>query len=107
MQTDGKVRLRGMLGFAMRAGRVTVGTESVCKQLARGGAVLVLVCFDASCGTKKRLRTKCDFYQVKLQEIEIDTGELGSLLGKTYGPAAVAITDERFAKEIVGCLAIN
>ncbi len=107
MQTDGEVRLRGMIGFAMRAGKVTVGTESVCKLLAKGRAELVLCCHDASDGTKKKLRTKCDFYSVELREIGIDTGELGRLLGKTYGPAAVAITDERFAREIVGSIATN
>ncbi|MBQ7363828.1 MAG: ribosomal L7Ae/L30e/S12e/Gadd45 family protein [Clostridia bacterium] len=107
MQTDGEVRLRGMLGFAMRAGKVTLGTENVCKLLAGRKAVLVVCCRDASEGTKKKLRTKCEFYNVELREIEIDTGELGSLLGKTYGPAAAAITDDRFAKEIVRCLATN
>lgn len=107
MQTKGEVRLRGMLGFAMRAGKVTVGTENVCHILAKGMAVLVLVCHDASDGTKKKLRTKCEFYGVELQEIMIDTGELGRLLGKTYGPAAVAVTEERFAKEIADALATN
>lgn len=96
-----------MLGFAMRAGKVTVGTESVCQRLAKKTAVLVLVCRDASDGTKKKLRTKCEFYGVELQEIMIDTGELGRLLGKTYGPAAVAITDTRFAEEIANALATN
>ena len=96
-----------MLGFAMRAGRVTVGTESVCSRLAEGKAMLVLCCCDASAGTQKKLRTKCEFYNVEFRITEIDTGELGRLLGKTYGPAAVAITDERFAKEIIGCLAKN
>ena len=107
MQTDGEIRLRGMLGFAMRAGKVTVGTENVCNTLAKNKAMLVLVCHDASLGTKKKLRTKCEFYKVELQEILIETGELGRLLGKTYGPAAVAITDGRFAKEIADALATN
>ena len=33
-------------------------------------------------------------------EVNIDTEELGRLLGKTYTPAAVAITDDNFAKAI-------
>ena len=33
-------------------------------------------------------------------EIGISTDELGALLGKTYTPAAIALCDEGFAKEI-------
>ena len=34
----------------------------------------------------------------------MDTAELGRLLGKLYAPAVIAITDERFADEIVRAL---
>lgn len=96
-------RLYGMLGFAMRAGRLVIGTESVCKAMAKRGnekVRLVLIAFDASDGTKKKLLTKAEFYGVDAIEINIDQSELGRLLGKLYAPATVAVTDEHFADEI-------
>ena len=97
-----------MLGLAMRAGKVVIGTEIVCKSLGKTGRVkLVLVAADASPSTKKKLRTKCEFYGVAVTESPLDTGETGRLLGKTYGPAAVAIIDEGFAREIAKCTAQN
>ena len=102
---DNKVntRLVGMLGFAMRAGKLMIGTETVCKAMAKRGKDrlrLVLIATDASEGTKKKILTKAEFYGITATEINIDQGELGRLLGKLYAPATVAITDDRFAEEI-------
>lgn len=101
MENKSEIRLRGMLGFAMRAGKVTLGTELICSSMAgKGKPHLVLISRSASAGTKKKLSTKSEFYGVECTEINIDSEELGRLLGKLYAPAAVAITDEGFAREI-------
>ena len=92
-----------MLGFAMRAGKVVIGTNQVIAALqARGaGAVqLVLISSDASDGTTKKLTFKCEFYKKTVKRLDIDSSELGRLLGKLYAPAVVAIVDDRFAEEI-------
>ena len=92
-----------MLGFAMRAGRVTVGVELSLSLLSKSGrqrAELVCYACDASDATKKKISTKCAFYNVQALELPIEAQELGRLLGKTYAPAAVAITDAAFANEI-------
>ena len=94
-------RLYGMLGLAMRAGKVIVGTEQVCIGLAKKKIHLVLVSNEASEGTKKKIGFKCEFYKVRHLEVNICTEELGRLLGKTYGPAAIAIADENFANAIL------
>jgi len=94
-----EIRLKGMLGFAMRAGKVIIGTELVCSALASSGkdrARLVLISSTASEGTKKKLLHKAEFYGVEAITINIDQDELGRLLGKLYAPAAVAIIDDRF-----------
>ena len=93
-------RLFGMLGFAMRAGRVTIGVELVLSLIAKRKAFLVCYACDASDATKKKISTKCDFYRARAIELPIPSTELGRLLGKTYAPAAVAITDTAFADEI-------
>ena len=92
-----------MLGFAMRAGRLIIGTESVCKAMAKSGKDkprLVAIAYNASEGTKKKLLTKAEFYRIETIIINIDSSELGRLLGKLYAPATVAICDDRFAEEI-------
>lgn len=103
VENKSEIRLRGMLGFAMRAGKVIIGTELVCSAMAKSGKDaprLVLVAKGASDGTKKKLSTKAEFYGVELREINIDSDELGRILGKLYAPATVAIIDDGFAKEI-------
>lgn len=97
------VRLQGMLGFAMRAGKVVIGTEPVCSAMSERAAKrarLVLISRTASQGTKDKILHKAEFYGVEAAVINIDSGELGRLLGKLYAPAAVAIIDDRFAEEI-------
>ncbi len=98
-----------MLGFAMRAGRVLIGTELICSELRRKPCKvkLVLVAAGVSLGTKKKITTKCEFYGVPLRETAISQDELGSLLGKTFSPAACAVCDEGFAREIVAALDAN
>lgn len=103
MNNKAEIRLKGMLGFAMRAGKVIVGTELVCSAMAsrsKDRARLVLVAQSASDGTKKKVLTKAEFYGVEAFIVNIDSDELGRLLGKLYTPATVAITDDRFALEI-------
>ena len=100
METNKNQRFYGMLGFAMRAGKLVIGTEQICKSMARGAVKLVVISKGASDNTKKKLIVKGDYYGVSTVEAEIDTERLGSLLGKTYAPAAVAVTDDGFAAEI-------
>ena len=92
-----------MLGFAMRAGKVLIGCDLVCRALPKSGegrVELVMVCAEASDSTKKKITTKCAFYNTDLIEIPLTLEELGHLLGKTYGPAVVAIRDSGFAREL-------
>ena len=107
---DRNQRLLGMLGFAMRAGKLCIGTPLICKGLGareKGGIRLVLVSAAASDGTKKKVRCKCEFYGVDMKEIPLDTETLGRLLGKTYAPAAIGVCDEGFAREIGAALALR
>ena len=103
MKVNGRERLCGMLGFAMRAGRVIIGADLVAAAMAKRGKDkprLVLVSVDASEATKKRVFSKSEFYGIEALEIEVGQDELGRLLGKTYAPVVIGITDERFAVEI-------
>ena len=89
-----------MLGFAMRAGKLVIGSDLVCRAMARGEARLIVLTSDSSPSTKKRIRLKAEHYGISVTEPKITGDELGKLLGKTYAPATVAVTDEGFATEI-------
>ena len=93
-----------MLGLAMKAGKVVIGTEQVIAYLQKGKLKLVLLSGNSSEGTQKKIRFKCEFYHAPTCVLDIETGELGKLLGKTYGPAVVGITDENFANVIAKLL---
>ena len=101
--SDGEARLRGMLGFARRAGKTVIGTELICRAMPKRGdgrIRLVIISDKASDATRKKLAVKCEFYGIDYVEVNMDTDELGHLLGKQFAPAAVAVTDENFAREI-------
>ena len=103
MENKALVRFSGMLGFAMRAGKLLIGTDLVCSSLSRSGkssVELVLLCAAASDGTKKKIHNKCEFYGKDLREISTDPGELGRSLGKTYAPMVIGVCDAGFATEI-------
>ena len=95
-----KTRLLGMLGFAMRAGKLVIGTEPVCRAMAKGTPKLVLVSLSASEGTKKKLTVKCDFYGIPYLMLPVEAEILGKQLGKTYTPMAIAVCDSGFSEEI-------
>ena len=75
-----ETRLRGMLGFAMRAGKLIIGTESVCRAMAQDTVKLVLVSFAASDGAKKKIKTKSEFYNLDCFELPIVAASLGNLI---------------------------
>ena len=90
-----------MLGLAMRAGKLIVGTDMICRAMAKvREPMLVLISSCASQNTKKKLRFKCEFYNTESIEIDLDTERLGHLLGKTYAPAAVAVVEAGIAEQI-------
>ena len=97
-----------MLGFAMRAGKIVLGTDLVIGAIrakGKGKARLVLISDEASAGTKKKISFKAEFYGVKALEIAVTPDELGRTLGKESSPVAIAIIDDNFAEEITKSLA--
>ena len=101
MEFKERQRLFGMLGFAMRAGKTVVGTDLVCRAMPSSKVKLVIVSAGASDSTKKKLTTKCEFYGICHLVAELEPEELAKTVGKSFAAATVAITDDRFAKEIL------
>lgn len=101
MEINVKQRLSGMLGFATRAGKIIVGTDLVCRAMPSGKVKLVVISDGASDSTKKKLTVKSEFYGIKSLIADIDTEELGRIVGKSSSTAAVAVTEEMFSGEIL------
>lgn len=95
-------KLHGMIGLARKANKTVCGTPLVCLALRKETKpFLVTVSAHASEGTRNKLRYKCEFYKVPYILIDCPTAELSHIVGKTGEIAAVAITDENFAKAIL------
>ena len=63
-----------MLGFAMRAGKVIIGTDLVCSSMAKRGndkAKIVLIARDASEATKKKIIFKSEYYGIEAVVLDI------------------------------------
>ena len=104
METNNSTRLRGMLGFAMRAGKLLIGADTVYASLSRKGGTdvkLVVIPHDASEGAKDKTIRRCAAHGVGYTVLDISASELGQLLGKLYAPSAVGVTDDNFAREIL------
>ena len=103
MKNNGEVRLRGMLGFATRAGKVIFGVPMVCEAMRKGGKNFPVVIFEAgdtSEGTHKKIADKAAYYKVRTVRLNCDGATLALALGKTSSLAAIAITDEQMLQVV-------
>lgn len=91
-----------LLGLAVRAGKVTLGEESIIKDIQKKRASLVLIANDTAANTRKKLMDKCHYYHVPFYIID-DRQTLSNAIGKT-GRVAIAITENGFAKKIASIL---
>jgi len=87
-----------LLGLAHRARKIVSGEEPAIREIRRGRAKLLIVSTDASVNTKKRMKEKCEFYQVPLF-VAFSRKELGKSIGKD-NRVVIAVLDEGFAKKI-------
>ena len=92
-------RFYGMLGLCAKAGKLVSGNFSVEKSIKSGQVYTLIVAADASEATKSSYAKLCAGYEVELH-IYGTMDELSTAIGKS-GRAAVAITDEGFAKTLV------
>ncbi len=87
------------LGLCKKAGKITVGSELVCKALAsKHPPCLCIVSTHASENTKKRLYDKCKFYNTPIYELDADTSEISAALGGEAQVAVCAIGEQGLAK---------
>lgn len=88
----------GMIGMAMKAGKLASGEFATEKAVKTGKAALVIVSSAASENTKKKFRNMCDYYRVPVYFFG-EKEELGHAIGKEFR-ASLAVLDEGLAKAI-------
>ena len=101
-------RLLSFLGIARRAGRLSLGFDSVCDSVRKGESRMILTASDASQGTLRRLRNHLpeDFADVYQLPCGID--RIDAALGK--GVRLISVNDKGFAnkiKELLGSRACS
>lgn len=88
----------GMIGMAMKAGKVASGEFATEKAVKSGKAALVIVSETASENTKKKFQNMCDYYKVPIYFFG-EKEELGHAIGKEFR-ASLAVLDTGLAKAI-------
>ena len=100
-----KERALGLLGLAVRGGRVIFGTPMVCDAMKAGKSpYLVIEACDTSENTHKRITDRCAYYNVRHVRADITTDVLAHSLGKSGDLAVVAVTDQGMADGILKLL---
>ena len=98
------------IGFATKAGRITIGTEITLETVRKGKSkkvFLVLCASDASNNTKKRVTDCGAYYKVPVRELGETISDLSKITGKVRAVAVIGITDEGFANAILKSLVQN
>ncbi|MDO4771980.1 MAG: ribosomal L7Ae/L30e/S12e/Gadd45 family protein [Bacillota bacterium] len=92
-------KIKTMLGFASKAGKLSCGQEQVIRSVRMQKAHLVILALDVSEASKKKIRDKCTYYEVAWIEL-LDRADLSKCIGKT-DKTCVAINDQGFAETIL------
>ncbi|CDQ40077.1 MULTISPECIES: L7Ae/L30e/S12e/Gadd45 family ribosomal protein [Virgibacillus] len=87
-----------LIGLAFRAGKCSIGEDSILKHIRSNRAKLVLIANDVGPQTKKKLTDKCKSYNVPFAIVD-DRDTLSNAIGKTHR-VAIAILDAGFADKI-------
>jgi Ribosomal protein HS6-type (S12/L30/L7a) len=93
-------RIFGMIGLARRAGRLTFGFDAVLEDIAAGRAKAVLVSYDASERTVRKMKEACARRQTRLAVLPLSKSECGGAAGRP-DTAVLAVSDGAFAGKLL------
>ena len=91
-------KLRALLGFARKAGKLAVGTAAAEESLGRRRAKLCILAADISPKSQKEMRFLCEKNGVKAITIPLGIDEVTQSIGTRAG--ILTVEDEGFAKAI-------
>lgn len=88
----------GLIGLAMRAGRLTLGGDACLDAIRAGKARLILIDEGVSPGTLKKFRDASEFHGVTL--VALKAGQLARSVGRPNRMTAV-VQDAKLAEGIL------
>jgi ribosomal protein L7Ae-like RNA K-turn-binding protein len=94
-------KVLNLLGLAMRAGKLVTGEELTLTDIRSNKAKFVFVAADASANTRKKIKDKCSYYNVPVDE-SFTQAEISHAIGRTR--MIIGINDQGFAtkfKELI------
>ena len=91
-----EAKLRGAMGFAMRAGKCIAGDFACERAVKRGNARLVLLDTAASAATQERYSGLCERAGIP----RVGVQDMGRAIGKD-GRMVAVVTDARFVQMIL------
>ena len=98
----GKDRVYGMLGLAMRAGKLVSGSDAVTGAIRKGGVELLIITKDISRNSLEKILKNTGDKEIACYSFGT-AEELGFALGKPDRTVA-AITDKSFAEGVSAIL---
>ena len=88
----------GLIGLAMKAGKVAFGADSVEENITKRKAKLIIISKESSERTKSKFVKLCEKYNIPII-IDGKIEELSKTIGKN-NKAVIGIKDRNFAKSI-------
>ncbi len=88
-------RFLGLLGLAMRAGKLSAGAYSAVRSAEEGSARLMVAAEDIGAANRRRIEAVCREYKIPLA-FHSTTAELSRSIGKKNVPV-VCVCDDSFA----------
>lgn len=91
-------RFYGMLGLAMRAGRLVLGESKAADAVRSGKAEMLILAADASANTEKKFLNMTKHYGIQTLRPG-DRARLGAAVGKAAA-VVIAVTEPGFARQL-------
>lgn len=91
-------KVLGLIGLAMKAGKLAFGADSVEESIIKKKTKLVIISEDTSERTKRKFTDMCEKYNIPVI-IDGDINSLSKTIGKC-NKAILAIKDVNFAESI-------
>ena len=94
----------GLIGIAMRAGKLTLGEEACLNVIRADRAALILIDEGVSPGTLKKFRDASEFHKVRM--ITLKAGQLAHSVGRPNRRTAV-VQDAKLAEGILKGIGVD
>lgn len=88
-----------LLGIALRAGRLSLGSDAAAAAMRGGGVRLLLLAADLSPRTAAAARAVAGEEKIRTTGLKMTMDEIGAALGKRTG--VVAVNDPGFAEKLL------